>query len=61
MDINFVRGVLTAVAFVAFVGIVWWAYRRGSRKRFDEAAQLPFADTGTPAAAAGTGEQRSRS
>lgn len=48
MDINFVRGVLTALAFATFVGIVWWAYRRGSRRRFEEAAQLPFADTRPP-------------
>lgn len=50
MDINFVRGVLTAVFFALFVGIVWWAYRRGNRKRFEEAQQLPFADTVIPRA-----------
>ena len=48
MDINFVRGVLTAVALVTIIGIVWWAYRRGSRQAFEEAQRLPFADTEKP-------------
>jgi cytochrome c oxidase cbb3-type subunit 4 len=50
MDINFLRGVLTAVAFATFIGIVWWAYRRGSRQAFEEAQRLPFADTEMPRA-----------
>jgi cytochrome c oxidase cbb3-type subunit 4 len=44
MDLNTARAILTAIAFVTFLGIVWWAYHRKSRTMFDEAAQLPFAD-----------------
>ena len=44
MDINDLRSIVTVLAFVSFVGIVWWAYGKGARKGFDEAATLPFAD-----------------
>lgn len=44
MDINDARIVVTVLLFVAFIGIVAWAYSRRNRERFDEAAQLPFAD-----------------
>lgn len=43
-DINTLRSIVTVLAFVSFIGIVWWAYHRGSRDRFEEAARLPFAD-----------------
>jgi cytochrome c oxidase cbb3-type subunit 4 len=42
------RSAVTVLAFVSFIGIVWWAYHRDSRSRFDEAAQLPFADDTLP-------------
>lgn len=52
MDINIIRSVVTVVSFVAFVSIVVWAYSKGAKQGFDEAAQLPFSDEGeTPAAA----------
>ncbi len=44
MDLNILRSLVTVLAFVAFIGIVWWAYHHRSKKRFDDAAQLPFAD-----------------
>jgi cytochrome c oxidase cbb3-type subunit 4 len=45
MDINDIRGYLTpALGIVLFVWIVWWAYGEKSRKVYDEAANLPFAD-----------------
>jgi len=44
MDINDLRSIVTVLAFLSFVGIVWWAYGKGARKGFDEAANLPFAD-----------------
>jgi cytochrome c oxidase cbb3-type subunit 4 len=44
MDINTWRAILTLLAFVCFVGIAWWAYSRKRRARFEEAANLPFAD-----------------
>ena len=42
MDINFLRGLITVLSFVVFVGIVLWAWSGHQRKRFDEAARLPF-------------------
>ena len=33
----------TVLAFVAFLGIVVWAWSSGRRKSFDEAANAPFA------------------
>ena len=45
MDINDLRAVITVLAFVAFVGIVAWAYSRGRKREFDEAARLPFGAT----------------
>lgn len=49
MDINDMRALLTLLAFVVFIGIVYWAFRARSRRGFDEAAQLPFADDTKPA------------
>ena len=48
MDLNTARALLTLVAFVCFIGIVWWAYHRKSKQGFDEAASLPFADDTRP-------------
>lgn len=49
MDINTIRSLVTVLAFVSFVGIVLWAYSGRARSRFEEAAQLPFAeDEGAP-------------
>ena len=42
MDINLLRGVITVVTFIVFVGIVVWAWSGRNRARFEEAAQLPF-------------------
>ncbi len=48
MDINDLRTVITTISFVVFAGIVYWAYSSRQRKRFDEAANLPFADAELP-------------
>ncbi len=52
MDINLVRSLLMIAAFVAFLGIVWWAYGAARKERFERDAQLPFGDEepreGTP-------------
>ena len=45
MDLNLVRTIVTVLAFVSFLGIVWYAYRARSQKEFAVAEQLPFADT----------------
>ncbi len=42
MDINDFRGVLTAVIFVAFIGIWIWAWSKRRKDDFDASAQLPL-------------------
>jgi len=44
MDVNVLRGIITVLSLLAFVGIVVWAYGRNRRQQFEEAANLPFAD-----------------
>lgn len=45
MDINDLRSLTTVISMLTFLGIVWWAYGlKSSRKRFDEAAMLPFSE-----------------
>ena len=41
--IDQLRAGVTLFSFVAFLGLVGWAWSRRNRARFDEAAQLPFA------------------
>ncbi|MDP1609926.1 MAG: cbb3-type cytochrome c oxidase subunit 3 [Sulfuritalea sp.] len=42
MDINDLRSLFTVLAFIAFVGIVWWAYSDRRKTTYDEAAMLPL-------------------
>jgi len=44
MDVNDLRSVVTLVSLLVFVGIAVWAWSRGNKARFEEAAGLPFAD-----------------
>lgn len=44
MDIDTLRGLGTLFAFIAFLSVCVWAYSKRQKPRFDEAAQLPFAD-----------------
>ena len=45
MNINDLRSIVTVVSMLTFLGIVWWAYGvKGNKQRFEEAANLPFAD-----------------
>ena len=44
MDIDLVRALITLISFLAFLAIVAWAWSGRRAKRFDEAANLPFAD-----------------
>jgi cytochrome c oxidase cbb3-type subunit 4 len=48
MDINDIRITWTVVSFLVFLAIIAWAYSRGAKKGFDEAALLPFRDEGSP-------------
>jgi cytochrome c oxidase cbb3-type subunit 4 len=49
MDINDIRAWHTVIMLAVFLGIVWWAYSRKRKARFDEASQLPFNEPEQPA------------
>ncbi|MCG3728375.1 cbb3-type cytochrome oxidase subunit 3 [Vibrio cincinnatiensis] len=42
MDIGTIHSIWTIVLFVCFIGVVWWAYGKKRKARFDEAANLIF-------------------
>ena len=42
MDAGTLRGIVTLVVMLAFVGLVAWAYSRRRKADFDEMANLPF-------------------
>lgn len=42
MDINTLRIIATVVSFIAFIGIVVWAWSRKRENDFKDAANLPF-------------------
>ena len=44
MDLDLVRGILTAVVFFAFVGIWIWAWSARRKTDFDASAALPLED-----------------
>ena len=44
MDLNLLRGILTAVIFFAFIGIWIWAWGRDRKADFDASAALPLED-----------------
>lgn len=44
MDINTLRGLSTIFVMIAFAGACWWAFAPSRKKRFQDAANLPFAD-----------------
>jgi cytochrome c oxidase cbb3-type subunit IV len=44
MELNLLRSLVTLISLAVFAGIVYWAFNRNNRARFDEAASLPFDD-----------------
>jgi cytochrome c oxidase cbb3-type subunit 4 len=44
MDLNDLRALATVFTTVAFLAVFLWAYSSKNKARFDEAANLPFAD-----------------
>jgi cytochrome c oxidase cbb3-type subunit 4 len=52
VDINTLRALSTLLVFVAFIGVVFWAYSSKRKQAFDEAANLPFLDDDMPAQSA---------
>jgi cytochrome c oxidase cbb3-type subunit 4 len=57
MDINDLRSIVTVAGLLCFLAIVWWACKR-SKKGFDEAANLPFAEHDDQDAASRTSPPR---
>lgn len=58
MDINDLRSLLTVAGLLCFLAIVAWAYSKGSKKGFDEAANLPFAEHDDQGAASSSSHPR---
>ena len=59
MDIySVIATVTTVLTFVAFLGIVAWAWSKRRRKAFDEAANAPFALPDDGAGDGGTADQQ---
>ncbi len=44
MDVITLRSIFTVACLCVFVGIVVWAYRRGNKAQFEEAARLSLKD-----------------
>ena len=44
MDKGTLGAISTVLVTLAFIGVCWWAFSPRRKKRFDEAANLPFAD-----------------
>ena len=49
MDINDLRSIFTVLSFLAFSGIVWWAYSSRRKQAYEEAARIPLEDDDVPA------------
>ena len=44
MDVNLLRGVITAISLACFVGIVVWAYSPRNKARLERDGQIPLDD-----------------
>ena len=44
MNLGVLQSIATLAAFIAFVGIAWWAYSPKNKQRFEEDAQLALDD-----------------
>lgn len=42
MDAGLFGSITTVLFFVLFIGIVWWAFHRENKEKFEDAAKLPF-------------------
>ncbi len=43
MDFGTIHSIYTVVLFASFIGIVWWAFGKKRKARFEEDANLVFA------------------
>jgi cytochrome c oxidase cbb3-type subunit IV len=46
MDAGFYGSIATVLFFLVFIGIIWWAFHRENKQKFNDAAQLPFQEEG---------------
>ncbi|WP_016853654.1 CcoQ/FixQ family Cbb3-type cytochrome c oxidase assembly chaperone [Halomonas smyrnensis] len=61
MDMGTLRGIITGLLLIGFIGLVCWAYSKRRKPDFDEAANLPFADEDEPSSPdTGAGQARAR-
>ena len=61
MNSGTLSGVMTILAFVAFLGVVYWAFSAKRKADFDAAARLPLGDDQpTPAVKTNKSEYQSR-
>lgn len=44
MDLGIIRGTGTLILFLSFVALCVWAWSPAQRRRFEEAARVPFLD-----------------
>lgn len=44
MDAGTIHAIWTVILFLSMVGIIFWAYSKKQKTRFEEAANLIFAD-----------------
>jgi cytochrome c oxidase cbb3-type subunit 4 len=42
MDAGLFGSIATVLFFAVFIAILWWAYHRDNKQKYDDAAQLPF-------------------
>ena len=42
MDAGTLGSVVTVLFFLLFIFILWWAFRRDNKQKFEDAANLPF-------------------
>ncbi len=47
MNIGTFHSIWTVAIFISFFGVVWWAYGKKRKDRFEEDANLVFADERT--------------
>lgn len=45
-DINLLRSIVTVTSLVAFLALAFWAWSKKRSEAFEEAAHLPFLDSG---------------
>lgn len=46
MNPGLIGSALTVLFFVLFLAIVWWAYHKDNRDKYEQAGRLPFEEDG---------------